>query len=607
MGSSPFVQGGGGVIGLSLTSNGTAVAGTIQVVSVSVKKTINKIPTAEIIILDGDMPGKDFPVSNTNVFKPGSAITIEAGYGVSAKVQIFAGIVIKHGIKITGDNYARLIIECRDAAVAMTIGRNNANFVNSKDSDIITKLIGNYSSLTSTVTATTTQYKELVQYYCTDWDFMLSRAEINGLLVIVDAAAISVKAPVTSGTPSLTVTYGLDLMEFHANIDARTQFTNVQGCSWDMKTQKAVTQASTPKTLNAQGDLNSATLAKIVGPASFSLQTPAQLETTALKAWVDGQQVKAGLARIQGKMSFQGSGLAQIGERIELVGVGSHFNGNVFVSSVHHTVANGNWITEVEFGMPQNWFAENRDLVAPSASGLLPGIEGLHIGVVMKLDADPDGQYKIQVSTPVMQAATDGVWARLANFYASVGIGAFFVPEIGDEVILGYLNNDPSNPVILGSLYSSTRQLPTPSSINSPAAYTLTADNFKKAIVTKSQLTVEFDDDKKIISLCTPGNNTIVISDDGKSILLQDQNNNMVKLSADGILLDSPKDISITAKGKITLTATGDMALSSKGDITAAGENITLTAKSGFTAKCATSEMTSSSTTAIKGSMVNIN
>lgn len=578
-------------------SNGTALPGTVQVVSVSVKKTINRIPVAEIVVLDGDMPQKDFPVSNAGYFKPGGTIKINAGYGAEEEA-IFEGIVVKHGIKITGDNYSRLVIECRDKAVAMTIGRKNANYVDSKDSDIITKLVGNYGGLTSDIASTETQYKELVQYYCTDWDFMLSRAEVNGLLVIVDDAKVTVKPPVTSGTPQLKVTYGEDLMEFHASMDARSQLSKVQGVCWNLKNQAVVQQQATPETLNAQGDLDSSTLAKVVGPAAFRLQTPAPMESTALQAWVKGRQVKAGLARIQGRMRFQGSAKAKAGEMIELGGVGNRFNGNVFVSSVHHAVADGNWTTEVEFGMPQEWFAENRDLVAPPASGLLPGIEGLHVGVVKKLDADPEGQYKVQVSIPVLQAETDGVWARLTKFYASEGFGAFFVPEIGDEVVLGYFNNDPSNPVILGSLYSSKRK----------PAYEMTADNFKKAIVTKSKLTLEFDDDKKVVTVVTPAKNKIVISDDDKSILLQDQTGNKVKLSQDGILLDSPKDISIKAQGKISLSAVGNVEIDSKADMTAGATNITHSAKAGFTAKGnATAELSASGQTTVKGSMVMIN
>src|SRR6185312_11746044 len=121
----------------------------------------------------------------------------------------------------------------------------------------------------------TTQYKELVQYYCTDWDFMISRAEVNGMLVTVDAAKVSVKAPAVSATAVLTVTYGVDLMEFDADMDARTQFSNVQGVSWDLAQQAIVQQQAKPQTLNAQGDLDSAALAKVLGLSQFRLQTPA--------------------------------------------------------------------------------------------------------------------------------------------------------------------------------------------------------------------------------------------------------------------------------------------------------------------------------------------
>ena len=586
-----------GVVKLTITSDGSPLADSIKIVSVEINKTINRISIARIVVLDGDMPEDAFPVSDADSFKPGAAIKISAGYEQTDE-SVFEGIVIRHGLKITGNNYARLVIECRDKAVGMTVGRKNANYVDQKDSDIITKLIGNCTGLTADVGSTDTQYKELVQYYCTDWDFMIARAEINGLLAIVDAGTVTVKAPQTSAAAVLAVTYGVDLMEFHADIDARTQLTSVKGTTWDMATQAIQEQQASPQTLNEQGNLDAATLAKVIGLDAFRLQTPVAMESAALKAWADGQQLKAGLARIRGRMKFQGSAKAKPGELIELKGVGSRFSGNVFVSAVNHEIENGNWITEVEFGMPHNWFIEQQDVVAPAAAGLTPGIEGLQIGVVKKLDADPDGQYKVQVSVPVLQAETDGVWARLACFYGSDGIGAFFVPEIGDEVVLGYFNNDPSHPVILGSLYSSKRKPP----------YELTADNFTKAIVTKSKLKIEFNDDKKIVTIITPGNNKIVISDEDKSILLQDQNQNKVELKPDGIFVDSAKDIVMSAKGKVTISAVGNIESTSKADIKSQGLNINNNANVGFVAKgAATAELSASGQTTVKGAMVMIN
>ena len=587
----------GSVVKLTISSNGAPLDETIQIISVSVSKAINKIPSARLVILDGDMPNQAFPVSDADTFKPGSVITINAGYDQEDET-IFEGVVIGHGIEITGNNYSRLVIDCRDKAVAMTIGRKNANYVDQKDSDIISTLIGNYGGLSADVGATTTQHKELVQYYCTDWDFMLARAEVCGLLVNVDAGQLTVKAPDVGVSPELKVSYGDDLMEFHADMDARTQLTEVTGAVWDPTTQAVVETQVSPPILNSQGDLAADDLAAVINLASYRLQTAVPLEQTALKDWASGRQLKAGLSRIRGEMKFQGSAKAKPTSLIELDGVGVRYSGKVFVSAVRHDIANGNWTTAAAFGMSPEWFTERRDLTAPPAAGLLPGVEGLQIGVVMKLDADPEGEFKVQVSVPVMQAATDGVWARLAKFYASDGIGAFFIPEIGDEVVLGYLNNDPSYPVILGSLYSSKRKTP----------YPLTADNFTKALVTKSKLKIEFDDDKKVVTIVTPGANTIVISDDDKSILLQDQNNNSVKLSSDGIVLTSAKDIKLTAQGQVTVTATGNASITSQADVKIEGLNINNNANVGFVAKgSASAELSASGQTTVKGAMVMIN
>jgi Rhs element Vgr protein len=587
----------GSLLQFSITSNGAALSNTIHVISIAVNYAINKIPLAEIAILDGDMADQTFSASDGDAFKPGAEIIIQAGY--DGKLQtIFVGIVLRHGLRITGDNDSRLIVECRDLSVKMTIGRKNVNYVDMLDSDIFSKLISGYSELSSDVTATTTTHKELVQYYCTDWDFLVSRAEVNGMIVLPGQKKITVQAPQTSGTALLSVDYGTDLFSFQAEIDSRTQLTSVKAVSWDPSSQAVVEQTAAPQTLNAQGDLSSSDLSVVASPDTFRLQTPAGMVQTEVKAWADSQQLKAGLARIRGSMKFQGSAIASIGTLIEVKGVGNRFSGNVFVCSVQHTIAEGNWTTEVEFGLSPQWFAEQRDLLAPPASGLLPGIHGLHLGVVKKLDADPAGEMRIQVSIPILEADTDGVWARLSNFYATNTAGDFFLPEIGDEVVLGYLNDDPSNPVILGSLYSSSRTPP----------YDLTAENNTKAIVTRSKLRLIFDEDKKVVTIITPANNQVVVSDDGKSILLQDQNGNKAELSPSGILLDSPKDIVLNATGKITLSATSEISITAQSDVKVTGLNVTNTAQVGFTAKgSATAELSASGQTTVKGALVMIN
>lgn len=591
------IAGSGGVLSLTISCDGAPLADIVQIISIEIDHSSNRIPTATIVVADGDMPNGAFPVADQGTFKPGTVVAISAGYDQSNQT-LFSGVVVRHSVKITGDNYARLVIECRDQALAMTVARKNANFVDQTDHDIIAALIAAYPALSASVASTSVTHKELVQYYVSDWDYMLARADANGLLVNVEGGKVSVAAPDASTAPVLTLTYGSDLIAFEAELDAREQVSSVTATSWDLATLAVVEQSAMPQTLTGQGDIAANALADVLGAGDLRMQTAAPLDSAALSAWTKAQQTRAALARIRGRMTFQGSALAKPGAVLTLAGVGDHFNGNVIASGVLHRLLDGNWTTEVEFGLPATAFTEQHQLQAPLASGLTAGIAGLHVGLVMKLDADPEGHYKIQVSVPVMKAATAGVWARLSTFYGSAGFGAFVIPEIGDEVILGFFNNDPSCPVILGSLYSSKHVPP----------YEPSAENNVKALVTRSKLKMEFDDDKKVITLITPGANKVVISDDAKSILLQDQNGNKVELGPDGIVLDSPKDITIKAGGKVVITATQNVEATAQADVKLNGLNIDQQASVGLTAKGgATAELSASGQTTVKGALVMIN
>lgn len=585
------------LVTFTIYSGGSKIDSTYRVSSIIVRKAFNKIPYAKIEIIDGEMPDKDFPISNKNDFKPGTEIKIDAGYESKEKT-IFKGIVIKHAVKIDNENNSWLNVECRDKAIKMTVGRKNANYVNKKDSEIISAVVTGNAGLSADVKTTSVQHKEIVQYYSTDWDFILSRAELCGYLVNIEDAKLTIKPPETSAAAALKVVYGDDLMEFDAEVDARTQLSASKSRGWNLGTHQVNEKSGSAPTLNQQGDLTTAELAKVIGLKEYNLQTPVPIEQDNLKSWADAQLLKSGMARIQGRMKFQGNEAAKPSAIIELDGVGNRFKGNVFATGVFHEITEGAWTTEVEFGMSPEWFTEDYDVVAPSAAGLLPGVEGLHVGVVTKLDGDPDNEHKIQVKVPVMKNSTEGIYARMAKFYASNDFGSFFVPEIGDEVVLGYFNNDPCHPVILGSVYSSKNKPP----------YDVTADNFIKAIVTKTKMKIEFDEENKIITIVTPGKNTIIISDKDKSILLKDQNNNKAELCPDGIKLDSPKDISIKAKGKIDIDAMGKITMTSKQDVAVSGLNIKNEAQVGFTGKGnATAEVSASGQTTVKGAIVMIN
>jgi hypothetical protein len=76
---------------------------------------------------------------------------------------------------------------------------------------------------------------------------MLSRADANGLLVDRNRRQGGCQGTGhRRGDAVLKVTYGKDLMEFHAELDARTQYTAAKAVSWDMKTQAVPSPAPRP-------------------------------------------------------------------------------------------------------------------------------------------------------------------------------------------------------------------------------------------------------------------------------------------------------------------------------------------------------------------------
>jgi len=205
----------------------------------------------------------------------------------------------------------------------------------------------------------------------------------------------------------------------------------------------------------------------------------------------------------------------------------------------------------------------------------------------------------VLVDVPMIKETGTGIWARLSNLYATNKIGMFFYPEKDDEVIIGFLDNDPRSAVILGSVYSSKNAPP----------YTPDDKNSIKAIKTKSELLLEFDDEKKVITIETPGKNKITLSDEDKVITIEDGNKNSIEMSSDGIVIKSGKDLTLKASGNINITAQKDITLkTSMGDVTTKGKNITEKANMSFSAQgSVSSELKSNGNTTVKGLMVMIN
>src|SRR5688572_3184187 len=431
-----------------------AVDPSFQVLGISITKEANRIPVAKITFRDGEAADRTFAISNQPFFVPGKKIKIKIGRDAT-NTQAFKGIITKHAIRVKENGNSELMIECKDEAIKMTIGRKNKYFENVKDNAVFDELVGSYPGLSVTADETTLQHKEIVQHYISDWDFLLLRAEANGMLVLVDDGAIKVVKPATTAAEVVQLTYGSSLLEFEAEMDARNQWKSVRARAWDYSNQELFESDASSVSFGEPGNISGSTLAEAINLEQLDLHHSGRRLEQELQDWAKGQLLRSRLAKIRGRAKILGFSGVKPGDMVTLAGVGDRFNGKAYATAVRHDITGGSWDTHLQFGLdPEVYSQKNKDM-HDASGGLVGCIQGLQIRIVEQLEGDPDGEDRIMVKIPVIDNNAQGIWTRVASLDAGDDRGAFFRPELRDEVIVGFINNDPRDGIVLGMLNSS--------------------------------------------------------------------------------------------------------------------------------------------------------
>lgn len=244
---------------------------------------------------------------------------------------------------------------------------------------------------------------------------------------------------------------------------------------------------------------------------------------------------------------------------------------------------------------------------------------GLQIGIVREnYDEENKGKLKVEIfygEEGMMKTS----WVRAASSYAGDKSGFYALPEIGTEVLVAYINNNKSEPVVIGSLWNDK----TPLDDRFP-----TENNTIKAFKTKSGHEVIFDeeDDKGSIKLKTIGGLNMAFTDEDKAFKITDQNgksqisldfeNGKIIISAENtLILEAGGKSIITLKDgsaeiktdKISLDAAQKLSL--KGQNAALeGSGINIKSDANIEAKAgAMLKLEGSAMTELKGGLVKIN
>ncbi|GAA4274026.1 type VI secretion system tip protein VgrG [Aquimarina gracilis] len=551
----------------TIKSNGKILPlGSYELMSIDTTKEFNKIPMAELKLSDGCVANQKFETLESDAFIPGALIEIFMRYeGRNTNEQkIFEGVVINQEIE-RSQFQSILTIELWDPCIKMTSLRKNKVYQNHADSKIIKDLIGTYNDLKAQkIESTSFTHPQMVQYYVSDWDFMVSRAEANGQLVLADNGEISVFTP-QIGSTDHTLTFGIDLAHFDLKISSRHQYEKVQAFGLDTKKDQlalSIPKKGKEQVLNSI-DYKTSQLSDAVGAKEAKLVHAVPTDPEELQSWSDAQLIKSRLSLVQGTIRINGNGKIKVGQTLKIENV-SRFNGEHIITGVRHGFVMGSgWYTYIQIGMDANWFSTKSDIIATQAAGLLPGVNGLQIGTVLGHVEDADHGFRLQVHIPAFhqEGKPVEVLAMYTSLDAGVDHGIFFPPEKGDRVVVGFLNDDPRQAIVLGAMHSNK----VPHTVKEKKTY--------KGIFTKSNYQLLFDEEKETVTLSTTDANQtneqlLTLNQKEKIITLKDAHGNSIEMGKDGIKMLSTKDFSIDA--------TGDFSINSKGKVKIKGKKVDL-------------------------------
>jgi len=157
---------------------------------------------------------------------------------------------------------------------------------------------------------------------------------------------------------------------------------------------------------------------------------------------------------------------------------------------------------------------------------------------------DPDGLGRVKISLPWVPDAGSGtyeVWARVATLMGGNNRGSWFVPDVGDEVLVAFEGGDVRRPFVLGGLWNGQD--------SPPESMDGAGNNFKKVIRSRNGVKLTLDDqngqEKFIVE--TPGGQKVTLKDGPGAVEIMDSNGNSIKLETAGI--------TVTAAAKVTINA----------------------------------------------------
>jgi len=416
-----------------------------RLLEVRVQLGLRSIGRATLTFAD---PGYELVAGGT--LKIGTAVTISAADASAATV--LQGKVTAVSSEVSGRAGALAVVTVQDAAYDLTRHVAVETFQDQTLAAIVGALLHDASVAAGTIDVSGTQLPyalrndsplglidEIAARTGSDW------AVHEGKLSMWPASTGS--APGAASVP-LRIAFELEDFAVRQVGDGATKVT-VRG--WDPNQQTAVEGSASTPTARASFDAGGTgeTYTVLDAHAATTSQAEAQAVATAIAA-------RTGRVTARGRCAF--SPTLRPGGSATVSGAGPG-NGTYYVREVTHVYD--------ERGTRTSFVAGDRDPVLLSDPWRAPAPvssfrrAGLVVGIVDKIDDDPQGQGRVSVQLPQVDASMASAWARVLGAGAGANRGYVLLPEVGDEVLVGFEDDDLTRPVVLGGLFGQKSTRPT--------------------------------------------------------------------------------------------------------------------------------------------------
>lgn len=168
---------------------------------------------------------------------------------------------------------------------------------------------------------------------------------------------------------------------------------------------------------------------------------------------------------------------------------------------------------------------------------------GALLAQVSSLD-DPERLNRVQVRLLAFDDVSQqdaAMWARVVAPFAGDDRGTFFLPDVGDEVLVVFAQGDPRHPLVLGGLWNG--------SASTPADVQGGGLNRYKRIKSRNGIVITLDDQsgQETLQLETPGGCKLTLKDGPGTVTLEDSNGNSIKLETSGITVQAAAKVTVQA------------------------------------------------------------